>query len=141
MSQHLPDRTGPLRIGDAERDQAVAVLSDHFVAGRLTQEEFEERSDQATRARYTDDLSRLFADLPDPAASQPGRQTWSPGFRPDPQSFRPGPPPFLWLLPVLMVGVVVGTISLAAPWILWMLFWIALFSRPYNRPWHDPRRR
>ena len=29
----------------------------------LTQDEFEERSDQATRARYTDDLSPLFADL------------------------------------------------------------------------------
>jgi hypothetical protein len=133
MSQHLPDRTGPIRIGDAERDQAVAVLSDHFVAGRLTQEEFEERSDQATRARYDEDLSPLFADLPDPAASQPVPQTWSP-------ALRPGPPPFLWLIPVLMVGLVVGTVSLAAPWILWVLFWIAMFSRPYHRRWHNPHR-
>jgi hypothetical protein len=142
MSQHLPARTGPLRIGDAERDQAVAVLSEHFVAGRLTQDEFEERSDQATRARYTDDLSPLFADLPDPAASQPGPRTWSPGFRPGPQGLRPGPPPFLWLAAVLMVGLVVATVSLAAPGILWVLFWIALFSGPYNhRRRHHPHRR
>jgi hypothetical protein len=142
MSQHLPARTGPIRIGDAERDQAVAMLSEHFVAGRITQDEFGERSDQATRARYADDLSPLFADLPDPAASQPGPRAWSPGFGPGQQRFRPGPPPLLWLAAVLMVGLVVGTILLSAPWILWMLFWIALFSRPYNhRRWHHPNRR
>lgn len=142
MSQHIPARTGPLRIGDAERDQAVAVLSEHFVAGRLTQDEFEERSDQATRARYADDLAPLFADLPEPAALQPGPGMWSPGFRPGPQRFRPGLPPFLWLAAVLMVGLVVGTVSLAAPWILWVLFWIALFSGPYNRRrWHHTHRR
>jgi hypothetical protein len=142
MSQDLPARTGPIRIGDAERDQAVAVLSEHFVAGRLTQEEFEERSDQATRARYDDDLSPLFTDLPDPAASQPGPGRWPPSFQPGPQRFQPGLPPFLWLLPVLMVGLVVGTVSVAAPWILWVLFWVAVFSRPYNhRRWHDPHRR
>jgi hypothetical protein len=141
MSQDIQARIGPIRIGDAERDQAVAVLSEHFVAGRLTQDEFEERSDQATRARYADDLSPLFADLPDPAASQPGPRTWSPGFRPGPQGFRPGPPPVLWLAAVLMVGMVVATVSLAAPWILWVLFWIALFSGPHNRRWHHPHRR
>jgi hypothetical protein len=142
MSKHLPAKTGPIRIGDAERDEAVTVLSDHFVAGRLTQEEFEERSDQATRARYTDDLAQLFADLPDPAAPQPEPPRWSPGFRPGPQGFQPVPLPLLWLIPVLMVGLVVATVSLAAPWILWVLFWIAMFSRPYNhRNWHHPHRR
>jgi hypothetical protein len=142
MSQHVVTRTGPIRIGDAERDQAVAVLSEHFVAGRLTQDEFEERSNQATRARYADDLSPLFADLPESAASQPGPRTWSPGFRPGQQGFRPGPPPFLWLAAVLIVGLVVGTVTLAAPWILWVLFWIALFSGPYrHRRSHHPHRR
>jgi hypothetical protein len=140
MSQHVVPRTGPIRIGDAERDQAVAVLSDHFVAGRLTQDEFEERSNQATRARYADDLSPLFADLPDPVASQPGPRTWSQGFRPGPQGFRPGPPLFLWMAAVLMVGLVVGAVTLAAPWILWLLLWIALFSGPHRRSHHPHRR-
>jgi hypothetical protein len=140
MSQHHPVRTGPLRIGDAERDQAVAVLSDHFVAGRLTQEEFEERSDQATRARYVDDLSPLFADLPEETALQPVPGPWSPRMRSRPQ--RSGPPPILFLLPVLMMALVVAAVSFAAPWILWMLFWVVLLSRPYShRRWQGPHRR
>jgi hypothetical protein len=41
-----------------------------------------------------------------------------------------------------MVGLVVATVSVAAPGILWVLFWIALFSGPYNhRRRHDPHRR
>lgn len=146
MSQHLPtprgssSRRGPLRIGDAERDQAVAVLSDHFVAGRLTQEEFEERSGQATRARYDNDLAPLFDDLPEPAATQSGPSRWSPGFRSGPQ--RMAPPPILWLLPVLMIGLVIATITFAAPWFLWVFFWIALLGGPHHHGrWQPPHRR
>jgi hypothetical protein len=74
---------GDIRVSDAERDQAVARLSEHFQAGRLTQEEFEDRSGRALRARTGGDLSALFTDLPqntvsaptvaDPAAGQPSR--------------------------------------------------------------------
>lgn len=53
-----------LRIGDAERDAAVAALTRHFTEGRLTQPEHEERIDAAIRARTGADLRRLFADLP-----------------------------------------------------------------------------
>ncbi|ADB34798.1 protein of unknown function DUF1707 [Kribbella flavida DSM 17836] len=127
MSQ-VPDRV--VRIGDAERDQAVASLGDHFVAGRLTQEEFEERSERATRARYTNELTPLFADLPEPVAVQPELRGWGPG----PQQLRAGPPPaFFFLLPVLVIGLVVASVSFAAPWILWMFFWIALFGGPVHR--------
>ncbi|GAA1593034.1 hypothetical protein GCM10009789_53850 [Kribbella sancticallisti] len=142
MSQHLPDRTGPLRIGDAERDQAVAVLSEHFVAGRLTQDEFEERSDQATRARYTDDLTALFVDLPDKAVAQATPAAWSPAARSGPPRRRTGPPPIMFLAPVLMIGLVIAAVSFAAPWILWMFFWIALFSGPHHHHRrHHPGRR
>ncbi|WP_328991241.1 DUF1707 domain-containing protein [Kribbella sp. NBC_01245] len=138
MSQHLPSpsaydvRERVVRIGDAERDEAVALLGEHFVAGRLTQEEFEERSDQATRARYVDDVAPLFADLPDPETATPATLR-----RPDPQRFRAGPPPrFLLLAQFLMVGLVVATIALGAPWLLWMFFWFALFSGPHHRRHH-----
>jgi hypothetical protein len=142
MTEHLPAETGPLRIGDAERDQAVATLSDHFVAGRLTQEEFEERSNQATRARYDVDLAPLFADLPKAEAPQYAQRAWSPAFGAGPQRIRPGLMPFLWLAPFVMVGLVVATVTLAAPWVLWMLFWIVMFSGPYhNRRWQGPHRR
>lgn len=53
-----------LRIGDAERDAAVAALTRHFTEGRLTQPEHEERIEAAMRSRTGADLRRLFADLP-----------------------------------------------------------------------------
>ena len=56
--------SGGIRVSDADRDQAIAELSEHFQAGRLTQEEFEERSGQALRAKTGDDLTALFTDLP-----------------------------------------------------------------------------
>jgi hypothetical protein len=55
---------GDLRVSDAERDRAVSELSEHFQAGRLTADEFDERSGQALRARTGSDLARLFTDLP-----------------------------------------------------------------------------
>jgi hypothetical protein len=136
MSHHLPTqpgpvRSGPVRIGDAERDQAVTALSEHFVAGRLTQDEFEERSDQATRSRYADDLSRLFEDLPDSTAVQVGPRAWSPGVRPDSQALRQGPR-VLVLLPLLLVGLVVAAIALDAPWLLWGFFWIAMWAKFFS---------
>ena len=56
--------SGHLRISDAERDRAVSDLSEHFQAGRITLDEFEERSDQALHAKTYADLSVLFHDLP-----------------------------------------------------------------------------
>ena len=56
--------SGGIRVSDAERDQAIAELSEHFQAGRLTQEEFDDRSGQALRARTGSDLDALFTDLP-----------------------------------------------------------------------------
>ena len=56
--------SGDIRVSDADRDQAIAELSEHFQAGRLTQEEFEERSGRALQARTGNDLAALFTDLP-----------------------------------------------------------------------------
>jgi hypothetical protein len=119
-----------VRIGDAERDQAVSLLSDHFVAGRLTQAEFEERSEVVTRARYSDDLEPLFDDLPSSTELQvvPGRANLR---------RRPGPPPpFLMLAPFLMIGLVITSVALTAPWLLWGMFWIVMISGMSRRRWH-----
>ncbi|HEY6497556.1 MAG TPA: DUF1707 domain-containing protein [Trebonia sp.] len=51
-------------MSDAERDLAVAELSEHFQAGRLSQDEFDDRSGQALQARTGTDLNTLFTDLP-----------------------------------------------------------------------------
>lgn len=55
---------GDIRVSDADRDRALAELSEHFQAGRLTAEEFEERSGLALRAKTGNDLRTLLADLP-----------------------------------------------------------------------------
>lgn len=70
MARSFP--TGDLRVSDAERDTALAELSEHFQAGRLTQEEFDDRSGRALKARTGADLHILFTDLPDPGAPEPG---------------------------------------------------------------------
>jgi DUF1707 SHOCT-like domain/Cell wall-active antibiotics response LiaF, C-terminal len=54
-----------LRASDADREQAVAALREHLLAGRLTLEEFSERVDGALRARVTGELAHLQDDLPD----------------------------------------------------------------------------
>jgi hypothetical protein len=61
---------GELRASDADRDLAIAELSEHFQTGRLTQEEFDERTAQALQARTGRELTELFADLP--GRGQPG---------------------------------------------------------------------
>ncbi|HYB18788.1 MAG TPA: DUF1707 domain-containing protein [Streptosporangiaceae bacterium] len=60
-----------LRIGDAERDAAMAQLREHFVAGRLTFDELTERIDLALTAKTQGHINRLMADLPRP--SRPAR--------------------------------------------------------------------
>jgi hypothetical protein len=57
-------RAGDLRVSDADRDRAIAELSEHFQAGRLTVDELDERTGRALAARTTADLAALFTDLP-----------------------------------------------------------------------------
>ena len=56
--------SGSLRVSDADRDRAIAELSEHYQAGRLTTEELEDRTGRALQARTTADLAALFTDLP-----------------------------------------------------------------------------
>jgi hypothetical protein len=52
------------RVSDADRDRALRELSDAFQAGRITADEFDQRSQQALGARTGQDLTALLADLP-----------------------------------------------------------------------------
>lgn len=54
-----------LRVGDAERDDAAARLREHSAAGRLTDEELEERLTAVYSARTQSDLAQLLRDLPE----------------------------------------------------------------------------
>jgi phage shock protein PspC (stress-responsive transcriptional regulator) len=61
-----PGSTGDqgMRIGDAERSQVSETLSRHYAAGRLDDEEFNQRMSQAMGAKTRADLSGLLVDLP-----------------------------------------------------------------------------
>ena len=53
-----------LRISDADRESAVELLSEQYAVGRLTRDEFDERSDAVWSAKTQGDLAPVFADLP-----------------------------------------------------------------------------
>lgn len=78
-----------LRLSDADREHALSALGEHYRPGRLTSEEFDDRSREILRAKSTGQFTDLFADLPqDPAAPlaqfwlgrgvplAPGRERW-----------------------------------------------------------------
>jgi hypothetical protein len=54
----------PIRASDHERESVVDVLRDAFTDGRLTFDEFEERTAAAYAAKTWTDLRALTADLP-----------------------------------------------------------------------------
>jgi DNA-binding CsgD family transcriptional regulator len=60
------------RASDADREQALRVLSESYAAGRLTAAELNARSDAAATARTLTELDELLADLPGPPAAPPG---------------------------------------------------------------------
>ena len=72
-----------LRASDADRDRVVDQLSLHFQAGRLTSDEFDERSTQALQARTLGDLDGLLTDLPAVPATDPAPAAQAPVSRPD----------------------------------------------------------
>jgi Domain of unknown function (DUF1707) len=53
-----------LRASDAERERAAQDLREHFAAGRLTEDELDERVQAAYAAQTTQQLRDVLADLP-----------------------------------------------------------------------------
>jgi MYXO-CTERM domain-containing protein len=54
----------PIRASDSDREVVVAALRDAYTAGRITMEEFDERTSAAYTARTWGDLRKLTVDLP-----------------------------------------------------------------------------
>jgi hypothetical protein len=55
-----------LRIGDADRESALAALGEHVGAGRLDLDEYADRSAKIMVAKTVSELLEIFADLPAP---------------------------------------------------------------------------
>lgn len=62
------------RASDQQREETAQLLREHFAAGRLSQDELDERVQQAYAARSEQQLRRLLSDLPGlPATPQQQR--------------------------------------------------------------------
>jgi Domain of unknown function (DUF1707) len=90
--------TAQLRASDADRDAALADLSAHFQAGRLTSDELDERTGQALAARTVGDLRDLMTDLPALRPAGPAQ----------------GPAPARPWRPATSLAVLLGTLVAAA---------------------------
>jgi uncharacterized protein DUF1707 len=55
-----------IRISSAERDDAIAALAVHRSSGRLTHDDFGDRSRRAQEALTREEIEALFDDLPAP---------------------------------------------------------------------------
>ena len=110
----------PVRVGDAERDEALDKLGDHFAAGRLTREELDERTEQAMGARFDRDLEALFRDLPDRPRDVAVRRS-----RPRPTALLPVAA--MALLPLLVLAVVTS-IVLHGPVLIAPMIWLLVLS-------------
>ena len=120
-----------IRIGDAERDSAAAALGEHYAAGRLTKDEYDERIDRVWAAKYEDDLVPLFIDLPrrHTLAARGGAVTTASSGQTKP-AFPPGPAarfrPLTMLVPIVAAGLIAAVIFGGASWLwLLLLFWFA----------------
>lgn len=110
------------RIGDAERDVATARLSDHFAAGRLDHEEYDERLDAIWSARTAADLDQVFWDMPLVAAPRPA----PPVVRPRGRDWRIP----MWML---IVGAILLVAALDVPWWAWLIGLVVFLKRPWAR--------
>lgn len=68
-SGHLSAPAAGLRASDADRNAMVLALREHVAAGRLTLEEFSERTERALAATTIDELEGIDRDLP-PASGE-----------------------------------------------------------------------
>jgi Domain of unknown function (DUF1707) len=57
-----------LLVSDREREYTVGLLRGHWLSGRLTADEFEQRVEEAWRARFAADLWQALRALPVPAS-------------------------------------------------------------------------
>jgi Domain of unknown function (DUF1707) len=128
-----------LRVSDAERAEVADRLSKHYSDGRLDQAEFDERVDQAMRAKTQSDLSGLFDDLPDPEEPEPsGRQRPARvAQRRDGRPHRRHPVLFFVLAVVAFLALSHALVELYIPWLLIGL--LAVLWLVYG-PWHHHNR-
>ncbi len=129
-----------LRISDADREAATDLLAEQYSLGRLSKDEFDERSDAVWSARTQGDLAPVFADLPVHAPATADRRSDRQSRRP-PRGRRRFP---VLLAPVLFVLLALTVATHASFVLLGVLAWFLLSRRcgSMSSPWsgHAGRR-
>ena len=100
-------RRPDMRVSDSDRHAVVDDLQRHTADGRLTLDEFEERVDEALRARTGADLDMALRDLPSTAPTAPRRDRRVP--------VRPG----------FVAACIVAALLILGQW--WVLIPVGLF--------------
>jgi hypothetical protein len=122
-----------LRASDRDRDALAAILRSEHVAGRLTQDEFEERLATCLAAKTYAELDALIADFP---YAEPDAARAHGAGRVGPRRW-PAPFPLFPLVPIAIVAIV-----LSHGHLVWLAFPLVFFVvRPLLwRSWWGPRR-
>jgi hypothetical protein len=116
-----------IRIGTAEREKAAAVLGEHFSAGRLDTDEFDQRVREAYLARTAGDLAPLFTDLPAPTPSAIPRERRAPQI----------PPLRALALFALLIACIVWIAAVRVPpFFIFPLMWLFWGRRFGQRRYH-----
>jgi Domain of unknown function (DUF1707) len=133
-----------MRVSDAERGEVADRLSKHYGDGRLDQAEFNERLDQAMRAKTRQDLNGLFTDLPDgePAGNAvPGQPGQAPHGHPQYGHPQYGRAHHRVLFLVLVIALTAaGGQALVRSYIPWFLIGLLVALWLRYGPWPDRRR-
>jgi Flp pilus assembly protein TadB len=114
-----PAPSGPIRVGDDDRERVVELLRRHAVAGRLDADELEERLERAYAARYGAELQAVLAELPS-AAERPHRPA------------RHTRPAFA-LLPIAVGALVAVAAVSGAWWLMWLIWPLVVVLGPHGR--------
>ncbi|HUL26030.1 MAG TPA: DUF1707 domain-containing protein [Streptosporangiaceae bacterium] len=111
-----------IRVSDADRDRVTVRLREHFAAGRLTQDELDERVSAALNAKTFGDLRPVMADLPEPAPVPP-RAAQHPQWAGPPWIARHRGPR---VLPLMMLALLGALLISSGGWVLFAFFKVLL---------------
>jgi hypothetical protein len=123
-----PRDTGPVRVGDAERERVATLLRDHSAAGRLDADELGARLERAYGARYSSELEAALAELPREPEPRHARER---------HQVRPSAPGFAAV--PLAIGALIALAAITgAWWLMWLIWPIVVVLGPrrhYHRGW------
>jgi hypothetical protein len=132
-----------IRASDADRDAVAGALTEAYAAGRLTLEEFDERTTAVYASKTWGDLRGLTVDLPETA--ELGADLPKPPLPPAPRldtervlPARRRPPPRSRIAPLLVIWIIAGLAShsVEVAGVLILVGIVAVLAGSFQAGWH-----